>query len=34
MQKLMKIINLINDISLLYNKHKSEISKKYINKQN
>ena len=34
MQKLMKIINLINDISLLYNKCKSEILKKYINKQN
>ena len=34
MQKLMKIINLINDISLLYNKYKSETPKKYINKQN
>ena len=34
MQKLTKIINLINDISLLYNKYKSEILKKYINKQN
>lgn len=34
MQKLMKIINLINDISLSHNKYKSEILKKYINKQN
>ena len=34
MQKLMKIINLINDIFLLYNKYKLEILKKYINKQN
>ena len=34
MQKSMKIINPKSDISLLYNKYKSEILNKYINKQN